>query len=206
MLKTIPQRPYGMKIFVIDTGYAESDWLGHGTVVIDIIKYYNKEADIVSLSNTHNRTLTSVEMNLFYVLANCTQNDILITPWNISKNSRIDELFAKISRKCKKIVCTAGNNREYKLDDWTPARLTDYCDVIHCVKKSGDLASFATQNKDTIGMYGTNVTCPDGVVRSGSTISAAIYCGIVSRNSDQRFLRRVTRLIANKYQSEISHA
>ena len=194
-----------MKIFVIDTGYAESDWSGHGTVVIDIIKSYNKQAEIVSLSNAHTRTQTSVEMNLFYVLANCTKDDILITPWNISKNTRIDEIFKKISNKCKKIICTAGNNSEYILDDWTPARLTDYCDVIHCIKKSGDTASFATQDQNTIGMYGTNVTCPDGVVRSGSTISAAIYCGIVSRNSDQRFIRRVTRLITHKYQSEINH-
>lgn len=194
-----------MKIFVIDTGYAESDWSGHGTVVIDIIKYYNKHAEIISLSNAHTITHTSVEMNLFYVLANCTKNDILITPWNITKNIRMDEIFKKISYKCKKIICTAGNNSEYVLDDWTPARLTDYCDVIHCIKKSGDTASFATKDQNTIGMYGTNVTCPDGVVRSGSTISAAIYCGIVSRNSDHRFIRRVTRLIAHKYQSEISH-
>ena len=194
-----------MKIFVIDTGYAESDWSGHGTVVIDIIKYYNKQAEIISLTNAHTGTQTSVEMNLFYVLANCTKNDILITPWNITKNIRIDEIFKKISNRCKKIICTAGNNSEYKLDQLTPANLTEYCDVIHCLKKTGDTASFATHNTNTIGMYGTNVTCPDGVVRSGSTISAAIYCGIVSRNSDERFLRRVTRLIRHRYQSEIMY-
>lgn len=194
-----------MKIFVIDTGYAESDWSGHGTVVIDIIKYYNKQAEIISLTNAHTRTQTSVEMNLFYVLANCTKNDILITPWNISKNTRIDEIFKKISNRCKKIICTAGNNSEYKLDQLTPANLTEYCDVIHCLRKTGDTASFATHNTNTIGMYGTNVTCPDGVVRSGSTISAAIYCGILSRNSDERFLRRVTHLIRRQYQSEIMH-
>ena len=91
------------------------------------------------------------------------------------------------------------------MDQLTPANLTEYCDVIHCLKKTGDTASFATHNTNTIGMYGTNVTCPDGVVRSGSTISAAIYCGIVSRNSDERFLRRVTRLIRHRYQSEIMH-
>lgn len=194
-----------MKIFVIDTGYAESDWSGHGTVVIDIIKSYNKQAEIISLTNAHTRTQTSVEINLFYVLANCTKNDILITPWNIAKNIHIDEIFKKISNRCKKIICTAGNNSEYNLDQLTPANLTEYCDVIHCLKKTGDTASFATHNTNTIGMYGTNVTCPDGVVRSGSTISAAIYCGIVSRNSDERFLRRVTRLIRHRYQSEIMY-
>ena len=194
-----------MKIFVIDTGYAESDWSGHGTVVIDIIKSYNKQAEIISLTNAHTRTQTSVEINLFYVLANCTKNDILITPWNIAKNIHIDEIFKKISNRCKKIICTAGNNSENNLDQLTPATLTEYCDVIHCLKKTGDTASFATHNTNTIGMYGTNVTCPDGVVRSGSTISAAIYCGIVSRNSDERFLRRVTRLIRHRYQSEIMY-
>jgi len=194
-----------MKIFVIDTGYGDADWMGHGTVVIDIIKHYNKSAEIVSLSNSNSNPITSMEMNLLYVMANCKLTDILLTPWNLPRNSRMDKLFKNISKKCKKIICTSGNNSEFNLDDWTPARLTDYCDVIHCIKKSGDLASFATHNPKTIGMYGTNITCADGVIRGGSTLSASIYCGIVSRNSDPRFLRRITRLIKHKYQAEIGY-
>lgn len=194
-----------MKIFVIDTGYGESDWMGHGTVITDIVRYYNIHADIQTLRNNNHNTLMSLEINLFYVLANCSESDMVLTPWNIPQNDKIDQLFKKISLKCSRIICTAGNHSQNILDEWTPARLTDYCDVVHCIKKSGDAASFATHSKETIGMYGTNVTCPDGVVRSGSSISAAIYCGIISRNSDKKFFRRVYRLIQKKYLSEIGH-
>lgn len=192
-----------MKIFCVDTGYGEQDWKGHGTVVIDIIKHYNSSANIVSLSNDQYDDLKILEMNLYYVLANCSKDDILITPWNIPRNQHIDQLFVQIAEKCKRIVCTAGNNKDLMLEDLTPANLVEVCDVIHCVRKTGKPASFATLSSGTKGMYGTNVTCPDGIVRSGSTISAAIYCGIISRNDSEKFLRRVTRLIGKKYLQEL---
>jgi len=195
-----------MKIYVIDTGYGDSDFMGHGTVMIDIIKSYNPKSDIHSLKNNYFDAEKSVEINLLYVLANCGANDILLTTWQIEKSDRIDNLFKKISQKLSVIICTAGNERYQDITQITPANLTSYCDVIYCIRKSGEPATFATVADNTIGMYGTNITCPDGKVRSGSSISAAIYCGIISRNSDPRFLRRVMAKMTKKFQAEINSA
>lgn len=194
-----------MKIYVIDTGYKDSDFMGHGTIMIDIIKSYNPKCDIQSLSNNHSEDITSVEMNLLYVLANAQSSDILFTPWHISKSDRIDDLFKKISQKIHRVVCAAGNQSDLDITQITPGNLTSDCDVIHCLRKTGEPATFATQGPGTLGMYGTNITCPDGKVRSGSSLSAAIYCGIISRNSDRRFLRRVTRLMGQKFLSELDN-
>lgn len=194
-----------MKIYVIDTGYRDTDFMGHGTVMIDIIKSYRPRCDIHSLNSTHSDDITSVEINLLYVLANSKSTDILFTPWHISKSDRIDDLFKKISQKIHRVICTAGNQSDLDITQITPGNLTSYCDVIHCLRKSGEPATFATQGTGTQGMYGTNITCPDGKVRSGSSLSAAIYCGIISRNSDQRFLRRVTRLMSQRFLSELKN-
>lgn len=192
-----------MKIYVIDTGYRDTDFMGHGTIMIDIIKSYNPGCDIHSLSNDHASDITAIEMNLLYVLANGEKSDILFTPWHITQSDRIDNLFKKISKKIHRVICTAGNQSDLDITQITPGNLTSHCDVIHCLRKSGEPATFATLGADTIGMYGTNITCPDGKVRSGSSLSAAIYCGIISRNSDQRFLRRVTRLMSHKFHTEL---
>jgi hypothetical protein len=197
------------KIYIIDGDFAES---GHGSILADIIRHYNPHSDIHCLTNIDHcssETVTKININLHYVLANCTSQDILFTPWNILKSldsnnlSETDDLFKQISQKCFRVICTAGNRSDTQPELWTPASLTTDCDVIHAMRKTGAVADFATHNSHTLGMYGTNVTCPDGEVRSGSSISAAIYCGIISRNSDQRFLRRVTRLISKKYLREL---
>jgi len=184
-------------IFIID----ENDKSMHGYVTQTLVKYYNPCAEIFYIGLDKSSSRYNIKDALEKVLDLICDQDYLLVTWTIAKNKEIDNLFLQIKNKCKKIVCSAGNDKT-NVELLTPANLTKHIDVITCLRKNGQLASFSNFGDCTKEMYGTNITV-NGEKISGSSISAAIYTGIVSRNDHPRFLQKVTYLMQQRFTQEL---
>lgn len=184
-------------IFIID----ENDKSMHGYITQTLVKYYNPCAEIFYIgldrSSSHYHIIDALEKVLDLI---CDRDYFLVT-WTVEKNDKIDNLFLQIKNKCKKVICSAGND-QINVDFISPSNLTKHIDVVTCLRKNGQLASFSNYGDYTKGMYGTNITV-GGEKISGSSISAAIYTGIVSRNDNPRFLKKVTYLMKQRFEREI---
>lgn len=186
-----------MKIFIIDKE-ASSD---HAKATLSIIRYYNPDIDIEHTALSSPVSLSQIKSCLEKILNTCSKDDYLLVTWTIPKNQDIDELFLTIADKCKKVICSAGNNNQ-DIEDLTPVNLSKKIDVVYCMRKNGAPATFSNYGNSLKGMYGTNITV-NGAKRSGSSISAAIYAGIVIRNNDIRFLRRLTKKMQKKFEEQL---
>lgn len=191
----------GMKIFCLDSNY-DQEFKNHGKVMCDIIRYYSPTAVINFKEIPPGCGIAMLTDMLMDIYEKAELGDIMLISWNIPPNAIVEQCILDIAKKCSVIV--AAGNQSHSVTKFTPQRLQQHVTVVHAIKKNGELASFTNYGDHTVPMYGTNVTCADGVVRSGTSISAAIYTGIISRNNDPRFFRRVFALMRRKYLQEIS--
>jgi len=173
----------------------------HGYVTQTLVKYYNPCAEIFYIGLDKSSSYDNITDALEKVLDLICDQDYFLVTWTVKKNVAIDNLFLQIKNKCKKVICCAGNDR-INVDLISPANLTKHIDVITCLRKNGQLASFSNFGDYTRGMYGTNILV-NGEKISGSSISAAIYTGILSRNDNPRFLQKVTYLMQQRFAQEL---
>jgi len=200
-----------MMIYVIDTGYAGQhtdvviksgdDVIGHGTTMIDYIKDYNRKANITSVQISNLTPSTDELIKIIEDLIDCvTADDIVLFTWIIEKDHRFDLVVSRLVARCT-VVCAAGNLT-------APVAAYSPCTVlgIHTItalNKSGTRAHFSNYGPGTIPMFGTNITSSSGQQYTGTSVAAAIYTALLSRNSSPRFQRRAFSLLSRKFANEL---
>jgi hypothetical protein len=185
-----------MTIWLLDSG----DWSSHGKAVEDIVRAVSPKVQIKRIKFPKHLSVSNIIDSLLFVNSCAKKGDIILITWTIPRNDQIDSIIKSLSKKYR-IICSAGNSKQH-VENFTPANLDNTVEVIHCLKKSGENASFTNFGASTIGMYGTNITV-NGLKRSGTTISAAIYAALVSRNSNPKFVERVKSMMQKRFYKEM---
>lgn len=186
-----------MKIWLLDSG----DWSDHGKITEKIVKYISPNCDIERIKFPELLLVSDVIDSLMYVSDRASSGDIVLITWILPRNQKVDDAVLSLSKKAR-VICSAGNLKQ-DIKNFSPANLSSNIEVVHCLNKKGDLASFSNFGEHTVGMFGTNISI-DNLKYSGTTISAAIYAGLISRNSNPKFLDRVTRFLFRKFSRDLN--
>jgi len=198
-------------IYVIDTGYAgthidvvtstSSDDIGHGTAMVEYIKDYNKNANITSIQLP---TLTPSSCELIQLVESLIEkvaaDDIVLFTWVIKRDSCFDLVVSRLALCCV-VVCAAGNYSS-SISEYSPCSVIGVR-TITALNKSGTLAQFSNYGQGTIPMFGTNVTSSSEQQYTGTSVAAAIYTALITRNSSPRFFRRAFKLLSRKFANEL---
>jgi len=186
-----------MKIWLLDSG----DWSEHGRVTEKIVRYISPNCDIERIKFPKLLLVSDIIDSLLYVKNQASASDIVLITWVLPRSQEIDEIVLSLSKKLR-VICSAGNLKQ-DIKNFSPANLSSNIEVIHCLNKKGEIASFSNFGECTIGMFGTNILI-DNLRYSGTTISAAIYAGLISRNNNPKFLHKMTRFLSRKFNRELN--
>lgn len=163
-------------IYVLDSFVATNS---HSQILTKIIKDHTSEIiELVELpSLTSSVQLSKVISNLIHKIK---PNDVVLAAWGVRGDHHIDELFSALAQNCFVIVA-AGNSNE-PIENYSPTR-ADNVFCIGALNKNGVKASHSNYSefKDLTWICGTNYYV-DGVPHSGTSISAAIYAGMLAES------------------------
>ena len=188
-------------IYLTDCALTENS---HSRYILDILsKHTDVKIELVTIPpDPSYGELGKVILSL---LTKVSYNDIVLCPWAVSADSRLDNLFTDLSDRCW-VVAAAGNfNADIK--DFTPARSHGVITVA-CLNKSGLKAALSnwSNEKDLIWLAGTNYHV-GWTNNSGTSISAAIYAAFLAesiKNSDPALLDHLIAEYTKQVWAEIN--
>lgn len=138
-------------------------------------------------------TLSSISSILAYLLDQVTSQDIVLCAWSMPYDAIIDNMFVQLTDKCW-VVAAAGNSGQL-IDGYIPANTRNVI-TVGCLNKSGNKATLSnySDNKSMVWVPGTNYSV-DGVLKSGTSISAALYAAFLAEAIAARDSTIVDQLI-----------
>ena len=159
-------------IYLVDESLSD---VSHSRFMMDIIKQHTSQPiELLSVGTTIGDIVFILEKLLHCV----TPQDIILCPWAIAGNPRIDSYFEELADLCW--VITAAGNTSESIDNWTPARVHNVI-TVGCLNKSGNKASLSnfSDTKQLEWVTGTNYSV-GWKISSGTSISAALYAAFLS--------------------------
>lgn len=161
-------------IYLIDTNNIFNT---HSSTLTKIIKHYTDEI-IENISIPDKSSINQLVSIIEPLLYKVTPSDILLAAWAVPAHSKLDELFSTLGQLCYVIVA-AGNTNE-PIEKYSPSR-ADNTTCIGCLNKLGVKASLSnfSEMRELTWVCGTNYYV-DGVPHNGTSVSAAIYTGMLA--------------------------
>ena len=177
----------------------------HGQLMSKIIKHHTTQP--IEIIEIHPQIKISIlENTINDLLRKIKPTDVVLVSWAIEADYRCDELFDILGEHCF-VVVAAGNTNE-PIENFSPTRSDNvYC--IGCLNKNGVKASLSNFSnfKELIWVCGTNYYV-DNVPHSGTSISAAIYAGLLAESiklKDSDYLEDSLQKYHDKVYQEINH-
>jgi hypothetical protein len=132
-----------------------------------------------------------------------TASDIVLLAWTVRKRPNIDHCVEEIASICS-VVVAAGNHSK-DIETVSPAHLK--CVItVGCLNKSGaqaKLSNFSLDpEKNLVWACGTNYWL-DGRSQSGTSVSAAVYTGILAE-SKRRNCPLLIDFLLTKYHAKVA--
>ena len=158
-------------IYLLDSGL-------HSKTSLEIINSIVK-TDVEYIEMAMPSTYNAIYCLVSNLINQVQSVDIVLCPWCISANEKLDELFEKLSKLCT-VICAAGNHGK-EVEFFSPARAFGVT-VIGSANKEGNRAQFSNFSyiKQIILMPGTNVELNDEF-HFGTSISSAIYASLLEK-------------------------
>lgn len=164
--------------------------------VVDIISDHSKSISSILQCFT-NESITSIAINpdaklkeiyqiFIDLIDRVNSKDIVLCPWCIEANDYLDSIVDHLAAICNVVVAAGNFNRP--VDSYSPARAS-LVTTVACLNKSGIKAALSnySKTKDLIWIPGTNFWL-DGKPFNGTSISAAVYAGLLSKCSQDSSL------------------
>lgn len=147
-----------------------------------------------------NSTLSSISSILTYLLDQVTSQDIVLCAWSMPYDAIVDNMFVQLTDKCW-VVAAAGNNGQL-IDGYIPANTRNVI-TVGCLNKSGNKAALSnySADKNIVWVPGTNYSV-NGILKSGTSISAALYSAFLAEAIAARDSKIVDQLI-NKHKDNV---
>jgi hypothetical protein len=149
----------------------------HSTFLKTVLEEHTS-TEVVLMGMPTNMSLGDLYSLIEQISLRVTSADIVLCAWAIQGNHQMDQLFEELAEKCW-VVVAAGNTNQ-SIDLYTPARA---CNVITvgALNKSLIKATHSgfSEKKELEWVIGTNYTV-DGVTRSGTSLSAALYAAFLA--------------------------
>lgn len=189
-------------IYLIDTNNLFNT---HSSTLSKVIKDHTDET--IELINIPDISSINQLVSIIEPLLNkVSPTDIILAAWAVPAHPKLDELFSMLGQLCYVIVA-AGNTNE-PVEKYSPSR-TENVHCIGCLNKLGLKASLSNFSEfhELIWVCGTNYEV-DNVRHSGTSISAAIYTGILAesiRRNDMDYLYNTLDSYHDKVYREVSH-
>lgn len=193
-----------MTIYVLDDGYSGTDHSirgdlvernSHGTIMCDTIRIFNPRADIVSIKVTGSTSLMDMIQHLAIVYNKLVEGDIVVFGWIITYNSMLNMMVTKMTHKATVIV-PAGNYGDSILN-YSPTAANGV-HVIAAINHHGVRMSKSNYGDNVKEMYGVPIHHLN-ITDRGTSVAAAIYAGLISRNKSEKFMRRARKVLHNMF-------
>jgi hypothetical protein len=167
----------------------------HSAISETILKQFTNEAiTLIEVSVT--TKIDALCVKLTELTNQVTTDDIVLCPWAIPKNVKLDLAFTALAEKCS-VVAGAGNSSE-PIENFTPSG-TDGVITVGCLNKMGAMASLSnfSSTKRMEWVTGTNFNI-NGQMHSGTSISAAIYAAFLAEANAAKDLGKLQVLIEER--------
>lgn len=163
-------------IYLFDQSLTEKS---HSKYIIDIINQHTiAEIKVVELDNPI--TYGDIMRKVYDVMYKVLPKDIVLCPWLVEKNDKLNELFAELGNCCY-VIAAAGNYNK-PVENYTPAG-ADNVITVGTLNKSGLAASLSNygDKKPIIWIPGTNYDV-GWKNSSGTSVSAALYAAFLNES------------------------
>lgn len=189
-------------VYIIDDGYGGRDKtvLGdlttnkksHGTMMCDVVRIFNPRANIVSVQIKDN-DIVYVIQTILQLIKKVKPGDIVLFGWITNRNQALDFAVGRLVKKVTVIVPAGNYNKPVVA--YSPTAVPG-AHVISSINHLNERMSMSNYGSDTIPMYGVPIYHL-GLTERGTSLAAAIYAGLYSRNSSEKFMRRATKAVYN---------
>lgn len=154
---------------------------------IEVVKHIE-----IPTQPTINQLISIVNDLLYKVLP----SDIVVCPWAIPFNQRVNEVFENLSKSC--FVVTAAGNSNTEIETYSPASANGVI-VVGCLNKSGNKATLSnySNTKKLVWVTGTNYNI-NGTIESGSSVSAMLYAAYLAESLRTKNPNLVDQLIEQR--------
>lgn len=188
-------------VYVLDNGYGGSnpavtgdraDFASHGTMMCDIVHTFNPKANIHSVKMPVSGSLNDIADTFAQVAHRTKAGDVILIGWITNRNSMLDEV-AEITLKDCDVVIPAGNYAK-PIEEYSP--LLPQFHIVEAFNHHNIRMSGSNYGDNTVWMYGVPIQHL-GITQRGTSVAAAIYAGLLSRNNSAKFMRRARKTVEN---------
>lgn len=195
-------------IYILDQGYGGTNSVvtgdinqhsPHGTIMADTVSAINPRAHIHALAMPQCGTIDLVVEKISWLSEKVQSDDLVLFGWVSHHNLEVDQAVTDLAQRCM-VVVPAGNMASH-IRHFSPTVVSGVTTVVALNGKNQlmSLSNYGCDQCPTVGMYG--VPMPHlGHVERGTSVAAAIYAGLMSRNRSEKFIRRSRQVIWRSFQ------
>jgi len=187
-------------IYLLDSPFSDTS---HSRYIIDIIRQHSN-VDIEHIPLMPDVTIYELSEIIYDLFTKVVPNDIVLCPWAIPANDKLDNLFTELSELCY-VVAAAGNFKS-PIENYTPARTAGVI-TVGTLNKSGLVAALSnySNSKEVVWVPGTNYNV-GWKNSSGTSVSAAVYAAFLSlsiKENDPALLNKLLEKHKNLVYQEL---